>query len=135
MMWLYDLPNWLLGTLIVGVTTIVCVGGFILIHTLVRGERTDEVSNVAISFISVVCAFHSLLIAFSACLVWQDFENSENAVAVEANTVEDVYRDLGIYGGPQASDAARTLLEYAKVVVEVEWPLLADGPRRAGHLP
>lgn len=127
MMWLYDIPIWLLGIGIVGATMIVCLGGFVLAHKVIRGERTDEVGNVALTFIGVICAFHSLLIAFSAVLVWQDFQDSENAVAVEASTIEDVYRDLSIYGGTQAENAARILIAYTRAVVDDEWPLMADG--------
>jgi hypothetical protein len=127
MMWLYDIPTWMLGCGIVGLTVALCLGGFVLIHKTIRGERTDEVSNVAISFISIICAFHSLLIAFSAVLVWQDFQDSENAVAAEASTVEDVYRDLSIYGGEPAQAAARTLIRYVRTVVEDEWPAMAAG--------
>jgi phosphotransferase system glucose/maltose/N-acetylglucosamine-specific IIC component len=118
MMWLYDIPTWLLGVGIVGATTIVCLSGFVSIHKVVRSDRTDEISNVALSFISIICAFHSLLIAFSAVLVWQDFQDSENAVAVEASTIENVYRDLSIYGGTQAETAQRILLDYARSVVQ-----------------
>lgn len=127
MIWLYSIPTWLLGLLVVGATTLVGIGGFWLLHKVLPVQRTDDVGNVAISFVSVICAFHSLLLAFSAVLVWQDFQDSQKAVAVEANTVDDVYRDLRIYGGAQAAAAGQTLLEYAKSVVEDEWPRMAEG--------
>ena len=126
-MWIYDLPTWLLGVLIIALTMAVTLGGYVLLHRLFPGERSEEGGNMAVSFIGIVCAFHSLVLAFSAVLVWEDFQDSEQAVAVEANTVNDIYRDLTLYGGPAATAAARTLHEYVRLVIEEEWPLLADG--------
>ena len=131
MMWLYDIPTWTLGVLIIGVTMTVGLGGFGLLHRFFPGERSEESGNMAVSFIGIVCAFHSLLLAFSAVLVWEDFQDSEQAVAVEANTVDDIYRDLTIYGTPAARAAAQTLHDYVRVVLEEEWPLLADGKSSA----
>jgi len=127
MMWLYNMPTWLLGILVVGGTAALVIGGFLLMHRLFTGERTTDGGNLALSFISIVCAFHSLLVAFSAVLVWQDFQDSASAVAIEANRAGDVYRDLGIYGGPEATRAAQTTIEYVRTVVNEEWPLMASG--------
>lgn len=127
MMWLYDMPTWLLGVVVIGATVIACAGGFLLIHRIVPGDRSENSDDLVVAFVSVVCAFHSLLIAFSAVLVWQDFQDSEQAVAVEANTAADVFRDLGLYGGATAQNAQQLLVQYVRTVVEEEWPLMADG--------
>ncbi|MCD6074686.1 MAG: hypothetical protein K0Q70_1569 [Rhodospirillales bacterium] len=127
MMWLYDIPTWSLGLMVVAATIALTIGGFTLIHRIYPGDRSETSPDMVIAFIGVICAFHSLLLAFSAVLVWQDFQDSEQAVAVEANTIEDIYRDLTIYGGPQAMTAAQTLIEYVRIVVNEEWPLMADG--------
>lgn len=127
MMWLYEIPTWSLGLMIVGATIAATLGGFILIHKIWPGARSDISPDMVIAFVGVVCAFHSLLLAFSAVLVWQDFQDSEQAVSVEANTMEDVYRDLGIYGGAQATLARETLIDYVRAVVNDEWPLMAGG--------
>lgn len=127
MMWMYDMPTWALGVLVIGATMIVSVGGFVLLHRMFPGVRDSEGGSLAVSFIGVVCAFHSLLIAFSAVLVWQDFQDSEEAVSVEATAAADVYRDLGVYGAPAAERAQDLLRQYVRLVVEEEWPLMADG--------
>jgi hypothetical protein len=127
MMWLYDIPTWLLAILIIGLTMAASLGGYVLLHRLFPGVRTEETSNLAVSFIGIVCAFHSLLLAFSAVLVWQDFQDSGQAVAMEANTVDDIYRDLTIYAGPTATGAAQTLRQYVRTVIDEEWPMLAEG--------
>jgi hypothetical protein len=127
MMWLYDIPTWALGVVVLTATVAASIGGFLLLHRIFPGERNSEVAGLAVSFIGVVCAFHSLLIAFSAVLVWQDFQDSEKAVATEANAAADIFRDLGIYGGADAEAAQRTLARYVRVVIDEEWPAMAEG--------
>jgi len=127
MMWMYDIPTWTLGVLVVGATMAAVLGGFAFIHRMFPGHRSEGSDGTVLAFVSVVCAFHSLLLAFSAVLVWQDFQDSEKAVAVEANTAADVFRDLGLYGSDTARTAQQILKDYVRTVVEEEWPVMADG--------
>jgi hypothetical protein len=134
MMWIYDLPTWLLGMVIVEGMIFAAVGAFFALHRAFSGLRSEQVGSLAMSFIGIVCAFHSLVLAFSAVLVWQNFQNADAAVAAEAGAIEDLYRDLRIYGTPQARKAGATLLAYTRAVVEDEWPLMArrsTGPKAA----
>jgi hypothetical protein len=131
-LWLYTLPKWLMGILITGTTLATGMGGYLGLHRLFPGRRDAEVSGNAVGFLGVICAFYSLLLAFSAVLVWQDFQDSDQAVSSEANTLEDVCRDLSAYGGPQAKSALAALEESGSLVVREEWPLLAQGQASPG---
>jgi hypothetical protein len=127
MMWMYSVPTWALGVLVVGLTVVIATGGFVLLHRLYPGERSGEAGGLAVSFIGVVSTFHSLLLAFSAVLVWQDFQDSEKAVAIEASSTADVYRDLEVYGGTIARTAQDLLAQYVTMVVEEEWSAMDEG--------
>ncbi len=126
-MWMYNIPLVLLGIFVVGYTMALSMGGYVLLHRVFPAKRSDETKNLAISFIGIVCAFHSLLLAFSSVLVWRDFQSSAQAVSKETNSVEDVYRDLLRYDGPQARAAATTLVTSVRVVVTEEWARMAHG--------
>jgi hypothetical protein len=129
MMFLYDLPNWLMGVLIVGSCVAFVLTAYFVFKKLVPGTFSDTQVSTSIGLVSVVATVMSLLLAFSAVSVWEAFNSADMSVTNEANDVSMLARDLASYGGEEALKTRSALREYATIVVHDEWQLMA----RKGH--
>ena len=127
MLVLYDLPNWLLGIVIVGGVVTLTYAGYFLLHRAWRPAFTDANTGVAMSVLGVIATVNSLLLAFSAVSVWDSFGEAEEAVVREANTLGALARDLAVYDSADSRQAHRMLRAYAEVVVNEEWNTMRNG--------
>ncbi len=118
---LYDLPDWLMGVCIVGTIVGLSYACYFLVLRIWRRSFTDEETNVSMTVLTVIATITSLLLAFVAVSVWESFNDAEEAVVNEANSVSELARDLAIFDSAQSRDARHMLREYADMVVNVEW--------------
>src|SRR5262245_8587394 len=121
MLFLYDLPDWLMAVVVVATIVGLSYAGYFAFHRLWRLAFTDEQKSVAMTVLTVVATVNSLLLAFLAVSVWESFGSAETAVVDEANTVAELARDLAIYDSPQSHSARLMLREYASQVIKAEW--------------
>lgn len=124
---LYDLPNWMLGLLIVVVTTSTAIGAFLLFKRRFAGQALEAHHGVAMAVLPIVATVHSLLLAFAAVSVWEAYSSAESAVVEEADVIGQLARDLAVFGSPESVLARGLLKDYTKSVIEVEWPELRQG--------
>ena len=123
-LFLYDLPNWLFGSLIVVCWAGVGLGGHALFHRLCRVHFPEADRNLAITLLAVVATVNSLLLAFSAISVWEAYGKAESAVSSEATVIGELGRDLAVFGSPESRLARERLKAYARVVLAKEWPAM-----------
>src|SRR4030095_4884240 len=83
MMFLYDLPDWLMALAIVAAILGFALGGFYAFHRFWRPSFTDEQRSVAMTVLTVVATINALLLAFVAVSVWEAFGEAEAAVVNE----------------------------------------------------
>ena len=121
MLFLYDLPNWLMGASIIATIVVLSYAGYFAFHRMWRPAFTDDNKSVAMAVLSVVATVNSLLLAFSAVSVWESFGSAEAAVVQEANSVSALARDLAVYDSAESREARRQLRAYTDMVVKVEW--------------
>ena len=127
MIFLYDLPNWLLGVIIIGTVFIASFATYFLFHRLFKPVFTDDNKAVALVVLTVIATVNSLLLAFSAISVWEAFGAAEAAVVQEANSISEMARDLAVYDSPESRETRRQLRAYAEKVVAVEWADMQRG--------
>lgn len=127
MLFLYDLPEWLLGICVVGTVVGVSFASYFIFHRLYRPAFNDDDKFVALTTLGVVATIHSLLLAFLAISVWEAFGSAETAVVQEANTIGELGRDLAVFDTDEARQARRLLRDYTDKVVKVEWAEMAHG--------
>lgn len=132
----FAMPGWLSAGLVMAFAVALCVGGHRLAHRLFPKPAPDEGTELAVALMGVVSAFIGIMLAFAAVEVWQDYADADNAVALEAASLSEVYRDMSVYG--DATLASRAAVKvYVHAVIEDEWPLLAHGkpsPKAVGAL-
>lgn len=126
---LHSLPNW--ATFVI--TTLTLCGAFHLMPYLRRrltGREVDKaVSDSAMDGIKAVTTFMVLILAFSLSLVMGQHRQIEELVQREATLINQLDRGLLRTGPPELLALRPLLVEYARSVVQDEWPRLADGGR------
>jgi hypothetical protein len=120
-LWLYQLPNWQLGTLITGGLIALGLGGHAIFQKRCRTIFPESDRNLAIALMAVVATVNSLLLAFSAISVWDAFSAADRAVSGEATTIGELSRDLSAFDTAQSLQAGVRLSAYARAVVDDEW--------------
>ena len=131
MLWLYNLPDWLMALVIVAAIVAASYAAYFAFHRLARPSFTDDNKGVALTVLTVVATITALLLAFVAVSVWEAYGAAENAVVAEANTVGALARDLAIFDSAKSREARRQLREYADMVVKVEWQEMRRGQASA----
>jgi hypothetical protein len=101
--------------------------GMLLVRRVVTAERLQQNHEVVGTLVQVSATAYAVLLAFAVVIVWQA-QNSANSFAErEANQVYDLYRLADAFPDAQRIPLQGQLQDYARTVVEEEWPLLADG--------
>lgn len=125
-LWLYELPNWLFGSLIIVFWIVVGVGGHQLLHRLFKPNFDEADKGLALALLGVVATINSLLLAFSAVSVWDAYNTADKAVSGEASTVAQLSTDLAVFNSTASRSARVELQFYVQTVVSEEWPAMRD---------
>ena len=129
MYWIYDIPNWELFLLMLGVFAIVSLGGLYLTRPLVRRivDGSDKYNDVTNYYFASIGVLYGLSLGLIAVGTWQNFNDVDSKVAKEANSLGALYRDVDGYPAGLRHEAENLLRDYAKVVIEKEWPAHRQG--------
>ena len=129
MLWLYDIPTWLLALLVIGVFLAASVGGLLfsrrhITKWLVFSREINEAVNF---FGTAVAALYSVTLGLIAVAVWSNFSSVSGLVSKEASSIGVLYRDMGGYPEPLRSELRAKLRQYITFVIEKSWPLQQKG--------
>lgn len=127
MLWIYNLPEWAAGIIIVSFTVLMALGGHRLGHRLFSEKGTGVRSSLVSEVFSAVVLVLSLLIAFMSVTVWDAYSKAEVSLEHEASIAGELSRDLSIIGSPRALATREALRAYLRMIVDVEWPSMARG--------
>jgi len=127
MLFLYNVPDWLLGIYVVGTVVGLSFASYFTFHRICRPTFTDDDKMIALTTLGVVATINSLLLAFLAVSVWEAFGSAETAVVQEANTIGELGRDLAIFDSDEARHSRGLLRDYTQRVVTVEWAEMGRG--------
>ncbi len=135
MLWIYDLPTWLLALLIIAVFMTVSIGGLLLSRHFVTKRLifSREINEAVNYFGCAMAALYSVTLGLIAVASWTNFSNVDGLVSKEAATIGVLYRDVGGYPEPLRTELRHALREYTIFVIEKVWPaqqhdILLDQP-------
>ena len=77
MLFLYNLPDWLLGVYVIGTVVGLSLASYFVFHRIYRPTFTEDDKFVALTTLGVVATINSLLLAFLAVSVWEAFGSAE----------------------------------------------------------
>ena len=129
MLWIYDLPTWLLALLIITVFMTLSIGGLLLSRHFVTTRLifSREINDAVNYFGTAIAALYSVTLGLIAVATWADFSTVGGLVSREAATIGVLYRDMGGYPEPLATELRQDLRGYTTFVVEKVWPAQQKG--------
>src|SRR6187402_2739713 len=121
--WIYDLPNWLFGTLVVGFFVGFAVIGLLIHRRFVlkifgRHPHNDMVSY----YLATVGVFYGITLGLISVGTYTTFAEIDSAASTEAVTLSALYNDISSYPEPIRSELKQQLSEYTNTVINVVWP-------------
>ncbi len=117
---------WLWGILFVGGTVLTAVVGTVLARRWVSVEVLKHNNEVAGFIYGVIGVLYAVLLGFTAIIVWEQFDKAQAGVDQEANELADLYRDAQDFPDDTRKELETQLRAYARLVVEKEWPAMAE---------
>ena len=121
---LSSLPLWEMTALLVVLPTLLAMGLQALIQHWVGPEQLVENNEIAGFKFATVGVIYAVLLAFAVIVVWEKFNDGENAVAKEAAAASALLRFAE--GDEPTAVAFRNGIEaYLKLAIEKDWPAMA----------
>ena len=125
------LETWFWTLLFIGVLPGCAVGGALLVRRRVGVEVLARHNDVAGFIYAVIGVVYAVLLGFTAIIVWEQFRAAQDGAEREANALGDLYRDSRVFP-PEVRDTVEFRVRaYARLVVEKEWPAMAEGTSSA----
>ncbi len=131
-LWLYEIPTFWLGVLIVSVFLTFSLAGLKLTRPWVRKHCSDD-NDLVNAYIAAVGVFYALLVGLISVATWESYSDVESNVAEEAAAISDLYGDFEGYPPEVQADLKERLRRYVHHVVEEEWPDQRRGVEPKGH--
>ena len=103
------------------------VAGLLMVQRLVPQTPRQEHNDVAGFIYAVVGDLYAVLLAFVVIVVWQHLEATKNAAEGEANELAGVYFLDNRFPESERHRVQDLARSYGRIVVEEEWPLMAEG--------
>lgn len=117
---------WLWGLLTVGAAVALSVGGMLLVRRSVAVEVLQSHREVAGFIYAVVGVIYAVLLALMVVAVWERYSEAETNVEREANELGDLFRNAQAFPPEVRERLREPIREYAQVVIEEEWPMMAE---------
>ncbi len=129
MYWIYDLPNWVLGLLIVAVGSGGAVVGLLATRPFTRAllGASDRHNDVVSWVFAGVGVFYGLALGLIAVATWEDFSACDAQVSKEGAALAALYDDLDAYAEPRRSHLEAALRDYTRSIIEKDWPAHRNG--------
>lgn len=124
MSFLYDLPLWLVGVVLVVVMCGLAILGLQVTQRRIhaRFQITDEDGHFISTMVHSFMVFYALTVAMIAITVWETYDAAGRVASGEATALGTLYRDVSAYPSPTQAQLQAALREYAEHVIEVAWP-------------
>lgn len=129
MVWLYNLPSWLLATLFVALTTSLAWLSLLLIRRpLQRSPVAALIDNGTVGwYFSGVTILYGLLLGLLTVATWQNFTQASALASHEAAQLSVLYRDFAGYEPAQRRVLRDQLRRYTRHIVQRSWPRQRQG--------
>jgi Protein of unknown function (DUF4239) len=126
----------LYGALVISLAILLAVGGLALVQHMVPWQLRQQHNDVAGFIYAVLGVVYAVLLGFTTIVVWEDFDLARSTTDSEANELAELFWLAREFPEPQGEQIEELTHSYAEVVIEEEWPLLAQGQasRRAWAL-
>ncbi len=135
MLWLYDLPTWLMALILVGTIVVSTLTGLYVVHSRIHASRlARHIDNSTVGwFFSGVSLLYGLLLGLLTVATWGNFSQAQNIASQEAASISVVYRDLSGYPQPGQAQLKKQLRDYTRYIIDKSWPAQRRGLTHSGE--
>jgi ABC-type multidrug transport system fused ATPase/permease subunit len=120
--------TYLLGLLFVMLSVVVAVGGLLLVRRLVPSAFFESLhSDASYTVYNAIALVFGVAVGFAILLVWGELNEAEATTQQEASNVEALYRLAEQLPEPDRGQIQEFSRLYVQIVIEEEWPMMADG--------
>ena len=129
MLWIYDLPTWLVAILIIGGITLLSIAGLYASRRWVEktmGPAPGHNEGVE-AYIATVAVFYALVVGLIAVAVWEQYTRIDEDVTREAASLAALYRIAEGYPDPYGPKLTTAIRDYTRYVIDVAWPAQRKG--------
>lgn len=137
MFWIYDMPSWALGFLIIGSLLLCsCIGlimsrDWIYRYFKITHDTLDSING----FFSAMGMLYGLLMGLVAVSAWENYQDVGNIVDIEATVIAQLYCDISALQEPSKTRLQNDLQDYLHYIIDVSWPAHRKGLiKRDGQL-
>jgi hypothetical protein len=102
-----------------------CVGVHAILQRRLRSELLRRHNDVAGYLFSAVGVLYAVVLGFVVVVVWQKYDNAVANVENEVDAVGNLYHVVDAFPPGARAVIRNGLVNYAKIVVFVEWPAMA----------
>lgn len=120
-------PPFVLGIIIISVSVILSVLGLIIVRHFIPHHRLKLHNDVAGFLFGTLGVIYAVLLAFIVVVVWQNFDEVDSNMELEANYLTDLYTDSISFPDTLKKDLHKNFYEYAKAILNEEWDMLKKG--------
>jgi hypothetical protein len=126
MLWLYLIPTWLLGLIIVGGLTLVSVAMLYVVDPWIK-KLPHPGNDIVYCFAAGTGVIYALVLGLFAVAAWDSLRFAEDTSMKEALQVGKLYLDLSGYPQPERDQLQPMLKQYLEHAINVEWPMQRKG--------
>ena len=127
-LWLYDLPNWLFCSTVVGVfITFSLTGQIIVRRFLPRWYGDKDYNDIVGQFLSASGVFFGITLGLLSVGAWENYTAVDDAVTAEATAIGVLYRTVDNFPEPHRSELTRQLRDYTRQEIDRSWPMQRKG--------
>ena len=127
MMFFTTQPLWLSAVLLVGLASLVAMAGPVFVRRRVSLDRLSTNNEVAGFKFATVGVLYAVMLAFAVIVVWERFNDAENAVAQEAGAAATIYRLADGIGAEPRAALRDELTGYINALIAEDWPAMERG--------
>ena len=115
------------GLFIVALAILIAVGGLVLVQRLYSTDQRKQHNDVAGFIYAVLGVSYAVLLGLMLIAVWEKWNAAEDLTADEANELAGIFWYAHALPQPEGRHIQELVRSYERVVVEEEWPLMAQG--------
>jgi hypothetical protein len=121
---LYDLPLWVVGVVLVVLLCSLAVLGLQVARRRIvpRFHIADDDGHFISTMVHSFMVFYALTVAMIAISVWETYDAAAKVASAEATALGTLYRDVSAYPSPAQAQLQGALREYTEHVITVAWP-------------
>ena len=130
MYWLYNLPTWLFGTLVLVAFVAFGLAGLYATRAWVArlDDGHDHMYNHIVGFyLAAVTVLYAVCVGLLAIGAWATYSEVQGKIDHEAAALGGLYRDINAYPEPARSIMENDLRNYTRGVIDVGWPMQRQG--------